>query len=51
MNSYVAPFDEITVLKFPVAATANTAVCTTIHDDTRRYKTMERATARTYDKA
>jgi hypothetical protein len=51
MNSYVASFDEITVFKFPVATTANTAVCTTMHDDTRQYKTMERATTRTYDKA
>jgi hypothetical protein len=40
-NSYVASFDEVTVLKFLVATTANTAVCTTIHDDTRRYTAME----------
>jgi hypothetical protein len=40
MNSYVASFDEITVLRFPVATTANTAVYTTMHDDIRRYKTI-----------
>jgi hypothetical protein len=34
MNSYVAPFDEITVLKFPVATIANTVVCETVHDYT-----------------
>ena len=33
MNSYVASFDKITVLKFLVATTTNTAVYTIIHNN------------------